>query len=101
MSSSPRQSPSAVLRSVLATAMVVLGLAMPWTSMSATALAAGTPASDQAAKAAGADEFSYSDLRDAIAARKVKAAMLQAGGVQGRGRPQGRREAHRRLLADR
>ena len=77
MSSKPRQQPSAVLRSVLATAMVLLGLVVvPWTLMPATARAAGTSASEQALKAAGADEFSYSDLRAAIADRKVKAATL-------------------------
>ncbi|HEY6890899.1 MAG TPA: AAA family ATPase [Solirubrobacter sp.] len=57
--------------------MVLLALVVPWTSMPGTALAAGTAASDQALKAAsGSDEFSYSDLRAAIADRKVKAATL-------------------------
>ncbi|WP_270043330.1 ATP-dependent metallopeptidase FtsH/Yme1/Tma family protein [Solirubrobacter ginsenosidimutans] len=71
--------PSAVLRSVVTTAMIVLGFMAPWTLLPANAHAAGTTASAQAVKAAGgdsADEFSYSDLRAAIADKAVKSATL-------------------------
>jgi cell division protease FtsH len=70
MSSKPRRSPSVVL-CLLATTLVVLGF------VSATARAAGKPASEQADRAAGGAEFSYSDLRAAIADHKVESATLR------------------------
>ena len=80
MSSKLRPSPSTVVRllaSALATTAVVLGFMAPWTLLSATARAAGTPASEQADKAAGGEDgFSYSDLRAAIGHRAVKSATL-------------------------
>ena len=61
----------------------------------------GAVAATARAQHAAVAELSYSGLRDAMSARKVKSAIAQAGRVQGRGRPQGRLQAHRRLLADR
>jgi cell division protease FtsH len=79
MSSKLRPLPSTALR-LLATTIVVLGVMAPWTVLPANAGAAGTAAGSQAAKAAGgetSDEFSYSDLRSAIARRAVKSATLR------------------------
>jgi cell division protease FtsH len=70
MSSTPRRSAIAVLRLVLALTMVVLACAAP--------AIAGTPGADRFATSGGGEgELSYSDLRAAIADRKVESATLK------------------------